>query len=757
MRRRPVLFIEYSTAATATFDRLTDETYVLSHRRTLEGALLDRRHIAGFTALTRKRAAERKLRDALNKWNSARTRLMGWVFRKFVVMISTGNDGTDNNVYLNVSLTDGRQLQFRQIEPTDTHTRADYYFGSSHDDFSSNELDTYVVAPDQPVRWKDIRGFTVGLALTGGTDPRVAMGDKWRLARMRIIRLSDDGTTGLLLDKAFDYEFSPGDTHPEVPAASPPISDEDPEPVLTDFIATETLVLAELLMDHLDAFKAHYQAALLTDSDPVTRWAALADARLGTYAVTDLIDNTVLGSVGYEVAYPLTPEGDSAARRVFGLEDDIDTAAGAVAAEGLVGLPTRGVFAESKLGRCSACEHKDDTRYWDWQTSPIPETAPQIGAVDTGSRYQRPDALTPSAFPAPIVGIATPSPAPDPVAMANALQLLGKGDTFRDMSGMAQLGTFLSTMSKSTTDAVSSFARSQQQSQLADKILGSDALSGDQKGKLMGDLLGSSPSGQGDHAAADEPGLGPKTPADGGSEEQPPPTPPPQKPEPPMKPRQLKPSIADTITIRLEDQSGGAYRFQIDTVMITAPGKTAYGESDKDEYTSEVLISDNVNQVVLPSTRSQPLPRKGTLAVRGIRWKPDVLPDDIDSAPDGYWWNESASVTEYEFSDGSHHLILRMEAQLLDEIWTRNEGESYTGFEKRVQDAKSKISGGVETKVLKILPIKGNLGGEYESSDGTEKSTSDETSWSTAKQFHVYSQSGKFKWDSDGKAPKLTR
>ena len=37
-------------------------------------------------------------------------------------------------------------------------------------------------------------------------------------------------------------------------------------------------------------------------------------------------------------------------------------------------LPTRGVFGEAKLGHCNASEELDDTKFWNWQTSPIPNS-----------------------------------------------------------------------------------------------------------------------------------------------------------------------------------------------------------------------------------------------------------------------------------------------------------------------------------------------------------------------------------------------
>ena len=56
--------------------------------------------------------------------------------------------------------------------------------------------------------------------------------------------------------------------------------------------------------------------------------------------------------------------------------------------EDLVPLPSGGVFAEAVLGRFNSAEKLDITRFWNWQDSPIPITAPDIAAIQMGSRAQ---------------------------------------------------------------------------------------------------------------------------------------------------------------------------------------------------------------------------------------------------------------------------------------------------------------------------------------------------------------------------------
>lgn len=104
--------------------------------------------------------------------------------------------------------------------------------------------------------------------------------------------------------------------------------------------------------------------------------------------------------------------------------------------EDYVPLPSGGVFAEAVLGRANSAEKLDITRFWNWQDSPIPLQAPDIAAVQAGSRAQA-DSTTATGLAAPIVAFNNPAALPDPAGLTSTLGALAGGNMFRDMSGTA--------------------------------------------------------------------------------------------------------------------------------------------------------------------------------------------------------------------------------------------------------------------------------------------------------------------------------
>jgi hypothetical protein len=100
-------------------------------------------------------------------------------------------------------------------------------------------------------------------------------------------------------------------------------------------------------------------------------------------------------------------------------------------------LPSHGTLGEAVLGDCDSCEKIDLTRFWNWQDSPIPIAAPEIAAVQAGSRAQAED-LTPGQLSKPVLGIQAPTALPDAAGIAAIINAVQNGNMFRDMSGMAQ-------------------------------------------------------------------------------------------------------------------------------------------------------------------------------------------------------------------------------------------------------------------------------------------------------------------------------
>jgi hypothetical protein len=111
--------------------------------------------------------------------------------------------------------------------------------------------------------------------------------------------------------------------------------------------------------------------------------------------------------------------------------------------ERLIALPTRGVFAEAKLGHCNASELIDNFRFWDWQQSPIPRMAPEIAPITAVTPQPQQQNLSATPFPASIVNIVNPPNAPDPTAMSAAMNLLAAPNIFRDMSGRSETSDLL--------------------------------------------------------------------------------------------------------------------------------------------------------------------------------------------------------------------------------------------------------------------------------------------------------------------------
>jgi hypothetical protein len=153
-------------------------------------------------------------------------------------------------------------------------------------------------------------------------------------------------------------------------------------------------------------------------------------------SLIDMIDNRPLDVFGNYVVFPSNQESLD---KPTVIDEKFKV-------EKLMSLPTRGVFGEAKLGHCNASEEIDDTRFWDWQKSPIPQQAPDIQPVSTDSRNVTQN-LTPTSLPNSIVNIVSPTALPDPTGLASAMNLLGKADIFRDMSTSKEVEDLLKKLS----------------------------------------------------------------------------------------------------------------------------------------------------------------------------------------------------------------------------------------------------------------------------------------------------------------------
>jgi Papain-like cysteine protease AvrRpt2 len=200
---------------------------------------------------------------------------------------------------------------------------------------------------------------------------------------------------------------------------------------------------AEKLIEHLNNNVEFYTRVVLLAQHP-SRLNLLLDGLIapdaGGRSVASVVENRIIGIVGNCLVMPvaLGQKLDTTYQFADATLDDLRNLYAVDAAPPMrISIPTAGVFAEAVMGRCNSCEVIDDTRFWRWEESPIPDKPTAIGALSTASRRQPPPSLAPDAFPEPLVRLQTAPRAPDPTGLAAAVQALGMGNIFRDLTGVA--------------------------------------------------------------------------------------------------------------------------------------------------------------------------------------------------------------------------------------------------------------------------------------------------------------------------------
>ncbi len=121
-----------------------------------------------------------------------------------------------------------------------------------------------------------------------------------------------------------------------------------------------------------------------------------------------------------------------------------------------ISVPTKGVYAEAVMGKCNSCEEIDETRHWRFNEVPCGTQPTSIEPVSTASRQTDVGNLQVKDLPASIISMQNAPAASDPTGLTAALNLLGKTDVFKDMTGLAgtqaNAAKALETTSKSVTD-----------------------------------------------------------------------------------------------------------------------------------------------------------------------------------------------------------------------------------------------------------------------------------------------------------------
>lgn len=242
------------------------------------------------------------------------------------------------------------------------------------------------VVPGQDPRW--VIGTGTGSAFEYSsvqTGYGFSVGDG--LDHVTIIFQDDNGSTAhsFLVDATPESGIGvPHQFNGSFQTATWPLSSSQSETQATQVSATPTLSVG--LAQHLEDNVLYYAGAVVNSWDASAIYEWLAESNL-----QDTVEPAIVGQLGNMVALPLIDPSSLPAQ--FGTVPTPDQWAPDPDRR-VITLPTPGVFAESALGACSAAEVIDNSRFWDWIKSPIPEDAPAITADMLASRYQSMSGMT---------------------------------------------------------------------------------------------------------------------------------------------------------------------------------------------------------------------------------------------------------------------------------------------------------------------------------------------------------------------------
>ena len=598
---RPALMVKFGGVPKATLTAGGFTTTDLTNKRfLLEPLLLDKRYAAGFDIAAKAVLGQRRFADAYAAWQAS-VQTVNPADKIFVTMIARFNTGgTDSTepAFAKISLFNGYELPFE--------------LGVVPEGVSPE----YVKPLTPPLRWGDINRIGTGFQ-------DINSGGSWKVLNINYdcvtaegerVVLVADGSMGINGD---GEEISDDLLYRWLDANKPPAAYTyfpEAEPKEVDFVPAEDAVAIQSFLDHFNGNRGYYLRLLRLTEDPNERLSWLDSIQLNGTPVTDLVDNVPLEIYGDYVAFAVT-EGDEARKLVDKAFDgalsdsdlDLDSYV-----EQLATLPTRGVFGEAKLGHCNASEIIDTTRFWDWQSSPIPDDAPAITGADAGTRAQDgTEKLSPTSFPQSIVNIATPQALPDPTGLSGAFGVLSALGAFKDITGQKELAGLLATLSNNATTMGSNSmtaGKSAETKRMMDVINSAPGLDTSQKKALTQQLLASAvnPS-SGQAAAAQAPATTSSPPAtSGGTAVSPPPTggnpavvpvdgdgspapiPPPAPAAPaapaqPVKPpTRNKPPVPERTPVK-----GMVFRLRI--IGVGGGGATGYMNSASVDFVDEIL------------------------------------------------------------------------------------------------------------------------------------------------------------------------
>ncbi len=397
---------------------LRNDVFLLAKRQVLAPALLNPALSVAFDALERidRMRKERARNPPVTVIPFDEANL---VFNQFEIRFRVGTENSTEEVNFFI-VANGAEYLF----PFAGGINANF-----NEDFNKENANTTLMSGTVSIRWGDIQKIVFRKGKNGGQELRVVQMDIIGHSNLgsRQIYYHVPGVTYTVIEGYDSIELAPVVRPPSPPPPQPASTFEQSLP-LDDY------AVSERLKDHLTE-ESEYYWRILDLSQNANRWARRLEDEIWEGTPTpkraiDVVAPTPLEVLGSRIAFPMLVQGDEAPADIPPVER-------------LISLPTRGVFAEAKLGHCNVAEEIDDTRFWRWDEHPLPFMASDIAAVQPIQPTPQQQNLAPTPFPAPIATIQSPAALPQPTAMSDALKLLMTPGIFRDMSGSQEVKDLL--------------------------------------------------------------------------------------------------------------------------------------------------------------------------------------------------------------------------------------------------------------------------------------------------------------------------
>lgn len=265
----------------------------------------------------------------------------------------------------------------------------------------------------------------------------------------------------------------------------------------------------DLVSSHLQENSLYYSQAIWKNISG-TALVAMLESFGYTFQgqpITEVIDPTPFAVTGNYVAYRFHNENDEQWEKFLGTHPDLrynkeyydqGKVDKIYKQEEYVPVPSGGVWAEAVLGRFNSAEKLDVTRFWNWQDSPIPITAPEIAPLQAKTPTADQSNLTASQLGQPVINLVNAPALPDPTGMSAVLNSISNGAMFRDMSHAAEtIAAANAALASGFTTAGQSQQIAKDYAQIAADLMAKKGLGASSGGSNGSSAIGSSNSSNG--------------------------------------------------------------------------------------------------------------------------------------------------------------------------------------------------------------------------------------------------------------------